>query len=78
MTSTYVTYISECLARLSLTVHIPHFCQVPNPRFPFLGVHFTPRLDGAVWLGPNAVLAAKREGYRWRDVSLRDLTESLR
>jgi len=51
---------------------------VPNPKFPFLGVHFTPRMDGAVWLGPNAVLAAKREGYSWADVSLRDLTESLR
>lgn len=38
--------------------------QVPDPRFPFLGVHFTPRLDGSVWLGPNAVLALKREGYR--------------
>lgn len=37
---------------------------VPDPRFPFLGVHFTPRMDGSVWLGPNAVLAFKREGYR--------------
>lgn len=36
---------------------------VPDPRFPFLGVHFTPRMDGSVWLGPNAVLAFKREGY---------------
>jgi len=36
---------------------------VPDPRFPFLGVHFTPRMDGKVWLGPNAVLAMKREGY---------------
>ncbi|XP_068085335.1 L-2-hydroxyglutarate dehydrogenase, mitochondrial [Anabrus simplex] len=37
---------------------------VPDPRhFPFLGVHFTPRIDGSVWLGPNAVLAFKREGY---------------
>lgn len=40
---------------------------VPDPRFPFLGVHFTRRLDGAVWAGPNAVLAFAREGYsRWR------------
>jgi L-2-hydroxyglutarate oxidase len=39
---------------------------VPDPRFPFLGVHFTRRLDGAVWAGPNAVLAFAREGYlRW-------------
>ena len=37
---------------------------VPNPNFPFLGVHFTPRLDGSVWIGPNAVLAFKREGYK--------------
>ena len=44
---------------------------VPDPRFPFLGVHFTPRHDGAVWAGPNAVLALAREGYRRRDVDLR-------
>ena len=37
---------------------------VPDPRFPFLGVHFTPRMDGSIWLGPNAVLAFKREGYK--------------
>jgi (S)-2-hydroxyglutarate dehydrogenase len=46
---------------------------VPDPRFPFLGVHLTRRVDGTVEAGPNAVLAAKREGYRWRDVSPRDL-----
>ena len=40
---------------------------VPDPRFPFLGVHFTPRIDGEVWAGPNAVLALAREGYRRRD-----------
>jgi L-2-hydroxyglutarate oxidase len=45
---------------------------VPDPRFPFLGVHLTRRADGTVEAGPNAVLALKREGYRWRDVSLRD------
>jgi L-2-hydroxyglutarate oxidase LhgO len=51
---------------------------VPDPAFPFLGVHFTRRIvDGAVWLGPNAVLAFAREGYRRRDVKLRDLSESL-
>ncbi|HET9435484.1 MAG TPA: L-2-hydroxyglutarate oxidase [Candidatus Limnocylindrales bacterium] len=49
---------------------------VPDPRYPFLGVHFTRRIrDGAVWLGPNAVLAFAREGYRRRDVNLRDLAE---
>lgn len=37
---------------------------VPDPRFPFLGVHFTPKIDGRVLLGPNAVLAFKREGYK--------------
>jgi L-2-hydroxyglutarate oxidase len=41
---------------------------VPDPRFPFLGVHFTKRIDGQVWAGPNAVLAFAREGYRRRDV----------
>jgi len=46
---------------------------VPDPHFPFLGVHFTRRIDGDVWAGPNAVLAFAREGYRRRDVSLRDL-----
>ena len=43
---------------------------VPDPAFPFLGVHFTRRLDGSVEAGPNAVLALRREGYRWRDVSV--------
>ncbi len=51
---------------------------VPDPRFPFLGVHFTPRMNGDVWLGPNAVLAFQREGYRWRDVNVKDLAEILR
>ena len=50
---------------------------VPDPRFPFLGVHFTPRMDGSVWLGPNAVLALAREGYDWATVSPRDLAEVL-
>jgi len=50
---------------------------VPNPRFPFLGVHFTRTIDGGVECGPNAVLAFAREGYRKRDVNLRDLFESL-
>lgn len=50
---------------------------VPDPRFPFLGVHLTRRVDGSVEAGPNAVLALKREGYRWRDVSPRDLAATL-
>ena len=51
---------------------------VPDPQFPFLGVHFTRRVDGTVEAGPNAVLALRREGYRWRDVSPRDTWETLR
>ncbi|KAB0798803.1 hypothetical protein PPYR_00672 [Photinus pyralis] len=50
---------------------------VPDPRFPFLGVHFTPRMDGSVWLGPNAVLAFKREGYTWFDINLSELWDAL-
>ncbi len=50
---------------------------VPDPRFPFLGVHFTRRIDGEVWAGPNAVLAFAREGYRRRDIDLRDLAGTL-
>jgi (S)-2-hydroxyglutarate dehydrogenase len=50
---------------------------VPDPRFPFLGVHFTKRIDGGVWAGPNAVLAFAREGYRRRDVNVRDLAGTL-
>jgi 2-hydroxyglutarate dehydrogenase len=51
---------------------------VPDPRFPFLGVHFTPRMDGSVWLGPNAVLAFKREGYKWTDINLFELFDALK
>jgi L-2-hydroxyglutarate oxidase LhgO len=50
---------------------------VPDPRFPFLGVHLTRRHDGEVWAGPNAVLAFKRTGYRRRDVSIRDLARTV-
>jgi L-2-hydroxyglutarate oxidase len=51
---------------------------VPDPAFPFLGVHFTQRLDdGSVWLGPNAVLAFSREGYGRLDLRPRDLGEAL-
>jgi L-2-hydroxyglutarate oxidase LhgO len=51
---------------------------VPDPTLPFLGVHFTKRIDGEVWAGPNAVLAFARAGYQRTDVSLRDLTELAR
>ena len=50
---------------------------VPNPDFPFLGVHFTKMIDGSVHAGPNAVPGLKREGYRKRDVSARDVAETL-
>jgi L-2-hydroxyglutarate oxidase LhgO len=50
---------------------------VPDPRFPFLGVHFTRRITGRVDAGPNAVLALAREGYRHTDISARDLASSL-
>jgi (S)-2-hydroxyglutarate dehydrogenase len=50
---------------------------VPDPRYPFLGVHLTKRVDGGVLVGPNAVLALAREGYRWRDLRLGDLAETL-
>jgi len=59
-----------------------HVCRnliypVPNPDFPFLGVHFTRMALGGVECGPNAVLAFAREGYHLTDVNLRDLAESL-
>lgn len=49
---------------------------VPDPTFPFLGVHLTRRVHGGIEAGPNAVLALAREGYRWRNVDLRDLFAS--
>ena len=51
---------------------------VPDPNYPFLGVHFTRRIDGGVDVGPNAVLALAREGYLRRNVSPKDLIETLR
>lgn len=51
---------------------------VPDPSLPFLGVHLTRMLDGSVHAGPNAVLALRREGYRWRDFSARETAEVLR
>ncbi len=59
-----------------------HLCRtliypVPDPRFPFLGVHFTRMVHGGVECGPNAVLALAREGYTWGTISPRDLFESL-
>jgi L-2-hydroxyglutarate oxidase len=51
---------------------------VPDPRFPFLGVHLTRQIGGEVHAGPNAVLALAREGYRWRDVRLGDVASMAR
>lgn len=50
---------------------------VPDPSFPFLGVHLTRSIDGYVHVGPNAVLALAREGYRWRDISADQVREHL-
>lgn len=50
---------------------------VPDPALPFLGVHFTRMIDGSLEAGPNAVLAWKREGYRWHDISPADLADTL-
>ena len=50
---------------------------VPDPNFPFLGVHFTRRIDGTIECGPNAVLAFAREGYRKTDISIREFAQTL-
>ena len=50
---------------------------VPDSRYPFLGVHLTPRVDGEVMVGPNAVLALAREGYGWSQISARDLRDAI-
>jgi len=51
---------------------------VPDPAFPFLGVHFTRRVNGEVWVGPNAILAMAKEGYRRRRVNVGELASLLR
>ncbi len=62
--------------------NMQHLCRaliypVPDPKFPFLGVHFTKMVKGGVECGPNAVLAFAREGYTKLDINVRDLAESL-
>jgi len=57
----------------SLVNHLVY--PLPDPDFPFLGVHLTRMIDGSIHAGPNAVPAFKREGYRWRDISARDTAE---
>jgi L-2-hydroxyglutarate oxidase len=66
--------LAERRAHLVRTLIYP----VPDPQFPFLGVHLTRGIDGHVHVGPNAVLALAREGYSWRDVVLPDVRETLR
>ncbi len=61
--------------RRQLVKHLIY--PVPDPAFPFLGVHFTRMIDGSVHAGPNAVLSFKREGYRKQDINIRDLAEVL-
>lgn len=61
--------------RRGLVKHLIY--PVPNPDFPFLGVHFTRMIDGSVHAGPNAVLSLKREGYHRTSFNLRDFTETM-
>src|ERR1700722_19949959 len=68
----YYDLVPECASLVRALIY-----PVPDPRFPFLGVHFTRRVGGTVDAGPNAVLALQREGYRHSDISLRDITSSL-
>jgi (S)-2-hydroxyglutarate dehydrogenase len=62
--------------RKNLVNHLIY--PVPNPDFPFLGVHFTRMIDGKVDVGPNAVLSFKREGYKKTDFLLSDAAEIVR
>ena len=59
--------------------HLVHgnIYPVPDPEFPFLGVHFTPRMDGSIWLGPNAVLAFAREGYHFFTLNRPEFWDAL-
>jgi len=68
----YYTFTSDARALVRGLIH-----PVPDPAFPFLGVHFSRRMDGEVLAGPNAVLAFAREGYTARTVSPGDLLETL-
>lgn len=66
-------YYRLAARRQGLVSHLIY--PVPDPALPFLGVHLTRTIDGGITAGPNAVLALAREGYRKRDVSLRDLID---
>jgi L-2-hydroxyglutarate oxidase len=62
-------------AAQSLVKHLIY--PVPDPSFPFLGVHFTRMVQGGIEAGPNAVFALAREGYTWGDINLKELGLSL-
>lgn len=68
----YYTFVPEARRMVNGLIY-----PVPDPSFPFLGVHFTKTVDGSVLAGPNAVLALAREGYRRRDFELRDALETF-
>jgi L-2-hydroxyglutarate oxidase LhgO len=71
----YAGLVPEAVTRLNGHAIYP----VPRPEIPmFLGVHVTPQISGEMYAGPTAVLATSREGYRLRDVRVRDLWESVR
>ena len=67
-------YLADARANLVRSLIYP----VPDPRFPFLGVHLTRTIGGRVHAGPNAILALAREGYSWRDVDCADTWDLLR
>jgi L-2-hydroxyglutarate oxidase LhgO len=68
----YYTFKPEAASRVRGLIY-----PVPDPRVPFLGVHFTRIVNGEVWAGPNAVWAFAREGYRRTDFNLRDVWEAV-
>jgi len=69
----YYELIPQAAAKVQHLIY-----PVPDPAFPFLGVHLTPMIDGRVEVGPNAVLAFAREGYNNRTVNLGELIETVR
>lgn len=75
-----IPFRGEYLELRPAAAHLIHglIYPVADPAFPFLGVHLTRGVDGTVHAGPNAVLALAREGYRWRDVAPRELSDTLR
>jgi L-2-hydroxyglutarate oxidase LhgO len=75
-----VPFRGEYQRLLPARAHLVHglIYPVPDPAYPFLGVHFTRRIAGTVDIGPNAVLALAREGYRKRDVRFADMADILR